>query len=198
MVASISSANAARVSAQLFAKLDTRNKGYVDQADLEQAAPAGKSDSAAAAQLIKQIDGDGNGQVSKSELSEAVQKVGAELDAQFDQSRLQFAGAPAEGGARPAAPPAGGGGAGGGGGGGGLRAAGGADAASESGSSGTEIKYNASADTDSDGTVSADEEAAFKKLQARVEERAREQIKLYSQNDGDSVPGQARTLDVSA
>jgi len=30
MVTSINSASAARVSADLFAKLDTRNKGYVD------------------------------------------------------------------------------------------------------------------------------------------------------------------------
>ena len=189
----INSANAARVSAELFSKLDTKSKGYIDQADLEAAAPAGKGDSAAAAELLKQLDGDSNGQVSKSELSAAVDKVGAELDAQFDQSRLQFASADGATGQRAA-----GGGGGGGGGSGGNPPVGGAAATEETDSSETAIKYNASADSDSDGTVTADEDAAYKKQLARMEERAREQLKAYAREDDSGAPGQARALDISA
>ena len=184
MVTSINSASATRVAGELFARLDTANKGFVDQADLEAAAPAGQRDSAKALEQLKQIDGDGNGQISKSELSQAVDKVGATLDAQRDQARLQAGAAPAP--------------AGGSGGSGRAPAAGGAPPAAATDSGDSTVKYNATADTDSDGTVSADEEAAYKKLLARAEEKAQQQLKAYGQDQQASVAGLTRAVDVSA
>jgi len=222
MVASISSSTVNNWSESLFNKLDTKKQGYVDQADLAAAlgddgADAASNDDDAAA-MLKQFDGDGDGKITKSELSTAIGKVADELNAQFDSSRIdksQAAGAaspdetagdaddtsvPASG-AAPAsrgAPPAGGG-------------------AAPVGASSTESdnKYVQAADTDTDGTVSDAEAAAYKKLMAAQAEgkpgskadgpdsgqelaRALDQLKQYVENSGNGAVSSASTVDVNA
>ena len=188
MVAPISSSTVSNWSDSLFNKLDTKKQGYVDQSDLaaalgtDETGSATNSDDAAA--MLKQIDGDGDGKITRSELSTAISKVADELNAQFDSSRVGNSQASASGATADAAnddndndnddtsvvatgaagnagaprgtQPAGGGG--------------GAPAASSS----TEVtnKYSSEADTDSNGTVSDDEAAAYKKLMAAEAEKS--------------------------
>lgn len=172
MSASITAATVTDRTNALFAKLDTKQKGYIDAADLESATGAG--DSGRAAELFKQLDADSDGKVTKSELSTALQNVGDELAAQSDQSRVKAA----SGGA-PARTPHGGG-----------RAP--AASATE-----TTTKYVAAADTNRDGTVSADEDAAYKKLLAQAEAKAQAQIKQYAENSG-AADSASVGIDVSA
>lgn len=175
MSTTISSSTTSLANA-LFDKLDTKKKGYVDQTDLQSALGTDSTDTTTT-EAFKEIDEDSDGKVSKSELSVALQKVGDELAAQMDQSRVNAATpstadtgttttaddsaatgtiTAASSGAAPS------GGAHGGGGGGK------AGSATSGSSTETTTKYVAAADTDNDGTVSDAEEAAYEKAQAAL------------------------------
>jgi Ca2+-binding EF-hand superfamily protein len=163
MVASISSSTVTDWSNALFSKLDTKKQGYIDKTDLQAAFAktadntsstsatgsatdaSSTSDADAASKLFDQLDTDKNGQVTKSELSSAIEKLAGQLNAQLDQSRVDKSGGAPHGG-----PPHGGAGPGG--------------AAPAAASDDTTQQYNAAADTDSNGTVSAEEAAAYAKL----------------------------------
>ena len=218
MVASISSSTVSNWSDSLFNKLDTKKQGYVDQSDLVAALGTDEAGSTAnaddAAEMLKQIDGDNDGKITKSELSTAISKVADELNAQFDSSRVDKSQAGATGTANvdettdddddtavaatgsassaasgTKAAPAGGGG--------------GAAPVSSSSSTESTNKYVQAADTDSSGEVSDDEAAAYKKLLAAQAEakqnkppegadsdkdlaRALDMLKNYVDNSGDA------------
>jgi hypothetical protein len=215
MVASISSSTVNNWSASLFSKLDTKKQGYVDQADLAAAlgtdATGSTTNSDDAAEMVKQFDGDGDGKITQSELSSAISKVADELNAQFDSSRVDKSqagaaasdeddtavsatGAASTAGAARGAPPGGGGGA----------------VPVSASSSTSDNKYVQAADTDTDGTVTDEEAAAYKKLLASQAEgkqvngsdsdkdvaRALDLLKNYVENSG-SATASARTVDVS-
>jgi hypothetical protein len=100
MSTAITATSGSNVTDALFKKLDTKPKGHVDADDAK--AEVG-DDSAAASkstEVFKQIDSDIDGKVTKSELSAAVEKVGSQLDAQMDQSRVQNAAGGAKAGER--------------------------------------------------------------------------------------------------
>ncbi len=182
MSPTITATNTASDTESLFKKLDIKQKGYIDEADLKAAAGDDSAAASKSAEVLKQLDSDGNGKVTKSELSTAVEKVGRQLDAQMDQSRVKNA----TGGAKA------GEGAGGHGG-------GGAPPATSSGSdTASATKYVAAADTNGDGTVSADEEAAYKKLLASAETKAQAQVQEYKNNSGDPTTSTSGSVDVSA
>jgi len=233
MVASISSSTVNNWSESLFNKLDTKKQGYVDQADLAAALGTDEADATAnsedAAAMLKQLDGDNDGKITKSELSTAISKVADELNAQFDSSRIDktqasaaavgnvddtasedddtavaATGAASTASAARGAPPAGGGG--------------GAAPVSAS-SSESDNKYVQAADTDTDGTVSDAEAAAYKKLMAAQAEgksgskvdgadsdkdlaRALDQLQQYVENsgagDGKGAAASTSTVDVTA
>ena len=188
-----STTSTASLTNALFSKLDTKQKGYIDAADLKSAAGTDDADGSQSAQLLKQLDSDGDGKITKSELSTAIDKVGAELNAQLDQSRTANATANAttnattdattdvKSGAAPAQKAGGGGGA---------PAA--ASGASDS-TTATTTKYVAAADTNDDGTVSADEEAAYKLLLASQEAKAQAQVQQYK-----NISGASESTDVSS
>ncbi len=163
MASNISAVGAKDVASALFTKLDTQKKGYIDGADLKAAAGEGADDSQIAA-VLAQLDENGDGRVVKSELSVAIEKVGNELSAQLDESRVNGASA----GARPAGPPPGGGG--------GAPKSGEGESDTES-----DIKYIAAADADGDGTVSEAEDAAYKKALAAAEAKAQSQANEYTE-----------------
>src|SRR5450830_709595 len=192
MGTTIDSSSASTLASTLFDKLDTKKKGYIDQADLQAAAPTSKDDNSAA--VFKALDTDGDGKVSKSELSTALDKVGEQLNAQRDASRVDAAAADAGGGAAAAnAAVAASGGAkaggahhGGGHGGGheGAAPAAGASGGASSTATATATKYVAAADTNNDGTVSDAEEAAYEETQAAAalqaaELKAQGQVETY-------------------
>jgi hypothetical protein len=191
MVASISSSTVSNWSDSLFSKLDTKKQGYIDQSDLtaalgtDEAGSTTNKDDAAA--MLKAMDGDSDGKITKSELSTAISKVADELNAQFDSSRVDKsqltppgaagvantdeasstendqdkddAAVSATGSATGSSSTASAAKA--------APAAGGTVAASSTESTN---KYVQAADTDTSGDVSDDEAAAYKKLMAKQAE----------------------------
>jgi Ca2+-binding EF-hand superfamily protein len=149
MVASVSSSTSAvsNWADSIYAKLDTKNQGYIEKTDLQDAlskAGATSNGNGSGGQSVNvddtfsALDGDSDGKVTKSELTEAMSKLSDHLNAQFDASRV-----------------------GGGGGGGSKDATSGTSGAS--GTDSTSADYIAAADTDGDGTVSDAEQAAYEK-----------------------------------
>jgi hypothetical protein len=189
MSTSITATSASTVTDTLFAKLDTKQKGYIDQADLQSAAGTGTADASATAELFKQLDSNDDGKVIKSELSIATEQVGAQLTAQLNQS--QTSQASTTGGTHSAKAEAAQA----------HRPSGGGAPPGKSGSSdsATTTQYVAAADTNNDGTVSADEDAAFKKLvAAAAEAKAVAQVQEYKDNSGVPATTASSSVNVSA
>ena len=89
--------NPAEMVKDLFSKLDTSGKGYIEQSDLESAlsglssasSTQGVSGVASAKEIFAQLDGDGDGKVTEDEMSASIRKLAESLDNQFNQSRMQ-------------------------------------------------------------------------------------------------------------
>lgn len=94
--------DASTMAEDLFAKLDTSGKGYIEQSDLTSALSSTSSTStegtASASEIFSQLDSDGDGKVTQDELKTSIQKLAESLDSQFDQMRMQ-------GGMQPPPPP---------------------------------------------------------------------------------------------
>jgi Ca2+-binding EF-hand superfamily protein len=157
MVASVSSSNSAvsNWADSIYAKLDTKNQGYIEKTDLQDAlskAGATSNGNGSGGQSVNvddtfsALDGDSDGKVTKSELTEAMSKLSDHLNAQFDASRVGR-----------------GGGDGDGDGGGGSSTDATSGTSGASGTDSTSADYIAAADTDGDGTVSDAEQAAYEK-----------------------------------
>jgi hypothetical protein len=156
MVSSVSSSTGSisNWADSIYSKLDTKNQGYIEESDLASALSStgeSDSDSSSVADMFSALDGDSDGKVTKSELTEAMTKVSDQLNAQFDASRVQ-------GGMHGAGGPRGGGGA-----------SETESTESTDGTSSTSTDYVAAADTDGDGTVSDAEQAAYDKKVASGE-----------------------------
>lgn len=97
--------DATKIANDLFAKVDTKNQGYIDkaalQSALEQVSADGSSTSTDVDQFLSKIDADSDGKITKQELTDGVKQLADQLDAQFDSSRVARAGA----GEPPPAPP---------------------------------------------------------------------------------------------
>lgn len=139
MISSLSSSTSSLAST-LFSKLDTRNQGYIEKSDLQSAFAAlsetGDSDTSDVDAVFKQLDADGDEKVTKSEMTAAIERLSEQLNTQFDQSRVRGGGGHGHG--RHMPPPA-----------------------VEASQNSTDTQYDAAADANGDGTVSAEEEAAF-------------------------------------
>jgi len=195
MVASINSSSVSNWADSVFSKLDTKNQGYIEKADLASALGATGEDGADQSvdldDTFSALDGDSDGKITKSELTDAMTKLSDQLNAQFDASRVA---GEMQGGQPPGPPPDSadsadgssdsgtlalgsvGGGAGGPRGAGGPPPGGGVGGAGGSGSteetdetSSSSTTYVAAADTDGDGTVSDTEQAAYDKKVASGE-----------------------------
>jgi hypothetical protein len=167
MVASISgnTGSVSKWADAVFSKLDTKNQGYIEKSDLQSALSA--TDDTAGTQsndvddAFSALDGDGDGKVTKSELTDVMTKLADQLSAQFDASRVNGGGKRPDG--PPPGPPPGG-----------LQGAQGGDSAGAMGSSGSASSSTSSstsgtteaADTNGDGTVSAQEQMAYDTKQA--------------------------------
>ncbi len=84
----------------LFAKVDTKNQGYIDKAELQSAfdqiatdAASGSSTSSTGSStsnvdaIFKKLDGDSDGKITEQEMSSGLQKLADQFDSQFNQSR---------------------------------------------------------------------------------------------------------------
>jgi hypothetical protein len=77
----------------VFSKLDTKNQGYIDKTDLASALSAtgeseGSGDTSAVDDMFGALDGDSDGKVTRSELTDAMTRLADQLNAQFDASRV--------------------------------------------------------------------------------------------------------------
>ena len=88
--------DASTMAENLFSKLDTTGKGYIEQSDLTSAlaglsstSSSGNSTTTSASELFSQLDSDGDGKVTQDELTTSLQKLAESLDSQFDQMRVQ-------------------------------------------------------------------------------------------------------------
>ena len=91
--------DAEKMAEQLFSKLDTSGKGYIQESDLESALSGLTSSSStsfsqetsSASEIFSQLDSDGDGKVTQDEMTSSLTKLAQSLDTQFDQSRMQGA-----------------------------------------------------------------------------------------------------------
>ncbi|MCB5187166.1 EF-hand domain-containing protein [Methylobacillus caricis] len=101
MISSISG-SASQIASSIFSKIDTSNKGYIEQSDLQTAFNnIDSSDNGANInELFSSLDSDSDGKLTESELSDGVSNLLSQLNSQFDSSRVQ-------GGMPPPSPPQG-------------------------------------------------------------------------------------------
>lgn len=91
MVSSVSSA--ASAISQLFSKLDSQSKGYLEKSDLTSAfsqlsgSTSSSTDSSGVDKVFAALDSDNDGKVTESEFSSTLSKLQSELDSQFDSMR---------------------------------------------------------------------------------------------------------------
>jgi hypothetical protein len=153
----------------IYSKLDTKNQGYIEKSDLQEAlskvsgSGGGSGQSVNVDDTFSALDGDSDGKVTKSELTDAMTRLSDQLNAQLGESQMSASrvgrgGPPPEGPPPEGAPPAGQDGSGVDGSG---DSTGGASATD--GTSSSSADYIAAADTDGDGTVSDAEQAAYDK-----------------------------------
>lgn len=82
-----------QMAEDLFSRLDTSNKGYIEESDLETAfsslTSSSTSSTSSASEVFSQLDSDGDGKVTEDELSSSLQTLAESLDGQFNQMRMQ-------------------------------------------------------------------------------------------------------------
>ena len=85
--------DSAKMAEDLFSKLDSTGKGYIEESDLTSALSSlsSKDGTASASEIFSQLDSDSDGKVTKDELSSSLQKLSESLDNQFNQMRMQGA-----------------------------------------------------------------------------------------------------------
>jgi Ca2+-binding EF-hand superfamily protein len=90
-----SSTNIQKAADNLFAKIDTKNQGYIDASELQtafsQISSDGQGTPTDASNFLSQVDANGDGKVTKQELTDSMQKVADQLHAQFSASRISAA-----------------------------------------------------------------------------------------------------------
>ncbi len=135
--------DASQMAEDLFSKLDTQSKGYLEASDLASALGSNSSStsSASAEEVFKSLDSDSDGKLTKTELSDGLKKVQDQLESSFQAMRTK-----GKGDMPPPPPPQGGNGD--------------ADSDTDSTSSSQSASYDP-ADTNKDGTVSATEALAY-------------------------------------
>lgn len=114
MVSSIGSSmqrpDPSQMANKLFAKLDTKNQGYIEKSDLQSAlnqiSGSSISDNTSNVdEIFKQLDGDSDGKITKDEMSSGMQKLADQLDSQFNSMRTSGKGGQGMGSMPPPPPP---------------------------------------------------------------------------------------------
>ncbi len=73
---------------KLFSKLDTKGQGYIEKSDLQGAFDQASSKTPSAEDIFKALDGDGDGKVTKQEMSDSVRKLADQLIGQLQNMRM--------------------------------------------------------------------------------------------------------------
>lgn len=97
--------DASKMANDLFSKLDTTGKGYLEKSDLQSAfdqmsstgSTTSGSSAASVDEVFKSLDSDSDGKITKDEMTSGLKKIADQLDSQFNKMR--------EGGMPPPPPP---------------------------------------------------------------------------------------------
>jgi Ca2+-binding EF-hand superfamily protein len=81
----------AKMAEELFSKLDTSGKGYIEESDLQSAFQNVPASSSSAEDVFASLDGDSDGKVTQQEMSDSIQKLSDVLDNQFNSMRMSGA-----------------------------------------------------------------------------------------------------------
>lgn len=87
-----SSSGISSLASNLFNKLDTKQKGYLEQSDMQSALSSVNSTSVGntdVSAVFTQLDSDSDGKVTQTELSDGLQTLADALQSQLQQSRMQ-------------------------------------------------------------------------------------------------------------
>ncbi len=104
MISNIGSSSlASQMASNLFSKLDSKNQGYIEKSDLQSAfdqisSSSNSGNAASVDEVFKQLDGDGDGKVTKQEMSDSMTKMAEQLDSQFNSMRTSEKGGQGMGG----------------------------------------------------------------------------------------------------
>ena len=82
----------AKMADELFSRLDTSGKGYIEKSDLQtafQSVPA--SSSASADDVFASLDGDRDGKVTRQEMSDSIKQLSESLEGQLHGMRMNGA-----------------------------------------------------------------------------------------------------------
>lgn len=111
MMSGISSSISSMAST-LFAKLDTKQQGYIEQTDLATAFSKISGNSGNVEEMFSTLDEDSDGKLTQSELTSSLTKLAEQLDNQFNSLRMEQAmssmggpGGPGGSGGMPPPPP---------------------------------------------------------------------------------------------
>ena len=90
--------DSAKMAEDLFSKLDSTGKGYIEESDLTSALSSLSSTSSttsstttSASDIFSELDSNSDGKVTKDELTTSLEKLAESLDNQFNQMRMQGA-----------------------------------------------------------------------------------------------------------
>jgi Ca2+-binding EF-hand superfamily protein len=88
---SATSNSLSQIARDLFSKLDTSNKGYIQQSDLASAFSSmnSSSDSMDVSALFNQLDSDSDGKVTQDEMSSGLESLLGQLNNQYNDMRVQ-------------------------------------------------------------------------------------------------------------
>ncbi len=232
MVSSIGSSmqrpDPSQMANKLFAKLDTKNQGYIEKSDLQSAfnqiSGSSSSDNTSSVdEIFKQLDGNSDGKITKDEMSSGMQKLADQLDSQFNSMRTSGKGGQGMGGMQgmgsmpPPPPPSGGKSDSGDG----LTKDQLTSISKETGSTDSKlanlVKNFEKADTNQDGKVSIQEAIAYdqtnqtsastsastessstRNTEAKVMFKIMQLMQAYGLEQGSSQSGSTATLSISA
>lgn len=104
----ISGISSSTMASQLFSRLDTSSKGYLEKSDLASAfskISSGSSSDSSVDDMFSALDSDSDGKVTESEFSTTLAKLQEELQSNFQQSQHMHGGPGGPGGAGGMPPP---------------------------------------------------------------------------------------------
>lgn len=82
-----------KMADKLFSKLDTKGQGFIEKSDLQSAfdrvsSKGSSGNTPSVDDVFKALDGDGDGKVTKQEMSDSVKKLADQLDSLFQSMRM--------------------------------------------------------------------------------------------------------------
>lgn len=84
-----------RLASKLFSQLDTKSQGFIEKLDLQSAfdqlsRSSNSANSVTVDEALKQLDGDGDGKITKQEMTDSLARMAEQLESQLNGMRAQI------------------------------------------------------------------------------------------------------------